>query len=97
MIDEYCRKISEPFTKVERHDFGDFNFIERLTNYSKIDVMCQHGRFARDPLLQMLGQKAKFITILRDPLDQFMSMWNFYSFEDVFGMDLEAWLLANEK
>jgi len=60
--------------------FGDFEFIKDLELDYKLDVVCQHGRFKQRDLEKMVGKRAVFFTILRDPLEQFISMWNFYRY-----------------
>jgi len=75
--------------------YGDHNFIYKLN--ASVDVICQHGRYGKLPLEQMIGQNGSFISILRNPIDQFLSVWSYYSLAKKFGMSLKTFISLNYK
>jgi len=75
---------------LEHFTYGDFEFIKKLDD--QVDILCQHGRYRAKPLHSMLGETAKFITILRDPVEQFLSLWDFYNFSAVAKLSLQQWM-----
>jgi len=78
------------------HTFGDFNFMRKLllpSTKESFDISCVHGRYSREVLLENLGGEATFITIIREPVKQFVSFWIFYKLEKELKMDLNSWIL----
>jgi len=80
---------------IEQFTFGDFEFIKKLDVDYNIDLVCQHGRYSKGDLEEMVGENALFLTILRDPVEQFLSLWYFFGYKNVFEMDLNTWLNNN--
>ena len=59
-------------------------------NYS---VFCLHTIWEHDRVKELIGdhgEEAKYFSIVRDPVDLFISMWDYYDFSTVFKMDLET-------
>ena len=53
-------------------------------------VSCLHGRFHRANLELAVGVGAAYFTVLRDPLDMFVSLWDYYGYEKWLATDLQA-------
>ncbi len=51
-----------------------------LSSRAGYDVAAFHTRWNHTAMRQMLGEEAVFATILRDPVSQFESMYNYYDF-----------------
>ena len=59
-------------------------------NYS---VFCLHTIWDHDRVKEIIGDQggdAKYFSIVRDPVDLFISMWDYYDFSTAFKMDLET-------
>jgi len=68
----------DQFISAERtYDFGVPN-----------DVFCLHGRYHGDELRDIMDGKGVYVTILRDPVDQFVSTWDFFGLERKYNMSL---------
>jgi len=74
------------------YSFGDYHYIKALKTDYGLDVVCQHGRYKRKAIKEMIGENATFFTILRDPIKQFDSMWYFYDMHKRYNATLEQWL-----
>jgi len=82
----------------EDSTFGDFSPIWPISHGGKgVDVVCQHGRFDAEAMESMVGPKAFHLTILRNPISQFLSLWNFYSMREKFRKPLNSWLISDRK
>jgi len=80
-----------------RYTFGDFEYIRKLqTPLNKIfyDISGVHGRYSKEGMASNLGPNAVYITIMRDPIEQFKSFWKFFGLERNFnGLSLDSWIL----
>ena len=59
-------------------------------NYS---VFCLHTMWDHDHVKELIGDQgrgAKYFSIVRDPVDVFISKWDYYGFSKAFKMDLET-------
>ena len=59
-------------------------------NYS---VFCLHTIWEHDRVKELIGDhggEAKYFSIVRDPVDLFISMWDYYDFSTAFKMNLET-------
>ena len=59
-------------------------------NYS---VFCLHTIWEHDRVKALIGDhggEAKYFSIVRDPVELFISMWDYYTFSNSFKMDLET-------
>jgi len=74
----------------EQYAFGDFEFIGGLKG--RVDITCQHGRYSRRHLERIVGSNATFLTILRDPVQQFVSLWHFFGYNRAFRTSLRKWI-----
>jgi len=48
-------------------------------------------------MVENVGEKAVFITILRDPVEQFISFWQFYGLTQLMNNSLNDWILRYGK
>jgi len=78
----------------EHYAYGDFRYAHILQHQPQVDVLCQHGRFHYANMKANVGGDATFVTILRKPIDQFISMWNFYRMNEQFQANLSQWVLS---
>jgi len=75
--------------------YGDFNFIKSFlsTNEDKFDLSVSHGRYDKYALRRLLGENVTLVTILREPISQFLSYWSYFKFsEERFNCSLDLWL-----
>ena len=56
------------------------------------DVFALHTKWDQAEVEKVLGDGAVYVTILRDPVDQFESMYNYLHFEEEFKTDLEGFV-----
>ena len=59
-------------------------------NYS---VFCLHTIWDHDRVKKLIGDnggEGKYFSMVRDPVDLFISMWDYYDFSTAFKMDLET-------
>ena len=54
-------------------------------NYS---ILCLHTRYDREEMDKVMGDKAYFVTMLRDPIQVFESQYSYYKLGEQFGMNL---------
>jgi len=74
--------------------FGDFKPIKKLSAPKfHYNLTCEHGIYSAKGVQDLLGPDAKVVTVLREPLAQFISMWPYYELDRKFHMSLEHWLL----
>jgi len=77
--------------------FGDFNFVKvekPPVGFDHFDISSVHGRLSIRGMFGLLGRNATLITILRNPIDQFVSMWSYYHLERTFkNVSLEDWIM----
>jgi len=58
--------------------FGDFTFIHTLGRET-FDMSITHGRYKRKAIEKLLDSRnVTLITLLRDPVEQFQSMWLYF-------------------
>jgi len=82
----------------EQYSFGDFTYIQaKKIKEESVDVVCQHGRYSREDVESLIGKDGLTVTILRDPIEQFSSMWAFYNYSGKTHMSLETWLTHNHR
>jgi len=56
------------------------------------NILAFHTKWDQGEVERVLGDGAKYITILRDPVDEFESLYNYVHFEKTFHMDLEQFV-----
>ena len=56
------------------------------------NILAFHTKWDQGEVERVLGDGAKYNTILRDPVDEFESLYNFVHFEKTFHMDLEQFV-----
>jgi len=56
------------------------------------NVFAVHTQWDQGEVERVLGPGAKYFTILRDPVDQFESLYNYVHFDKSFNMDLEGFV-----
>ena len=54
-------------------------------NYS---ILCLHTRYDREEMDKVMGDKAYYVTMLRDPIQVFESQYSYYKLGEQFGMNL---------
>ena len=52
------------------------------------DVLALHARYDREKIQAVMGDNAKYVTMLRDPVDLFESAYEYYRMYRKFGMTL---------
>jgi len=62
----------------------------------KYDLFCCHCVWNKAEVESTLGPGAAYITMLRDPIQQFESMWSFFGMANFYNMDLETFALAKK-
>jgi len=70
----------------------DFISSENIFSFGRAvenDVFCMHGRFDRSELGKIMQGKGVYVTIIRDPLSQFVSRWDFYGLSEKHKMTLD--------
>jgi len=70
-------------------------FIYRLNG--KVDILCLHGRYAKEPMESMVGKQGTFLSILRDPVEQFISMWTYFHQNKRMNQTLEEFALLSNR
>jgi hypothetical protein len=79
--------------------FGAFNYMSKVAKpagHNFFDISCFHGRYSKKAMIENLWLKAIYISLLRDPVQQFISNWNFYSLSRHFsGISIDNWLLGS--
>ena len=63
-----------------------------MTNQQGYNVFALHTKWNQKEVERVLGPGAKYITILRDPVDQFESLYNHAHFEKTFHVNLEEFV-----
>ena len=88
----------------------DGNYLGRVSHYSRTmvadtdwqraglqsSIFCLHTRWNKEEVEATIGPGAAYFTILRDPLEQFMSMWVYYDLGGVYGTSLEQFALSDK-
>jgi hypothetical protein len=70
--------------------------VSKPAGHDFFDISCFHGRYSKEAMMENLGPKALYISILRDPVQQFISSWNFYGLSRHFsGISINEWLLGS--
>ncbi|TRY70382.1 hypothetical protein TCAL_08905 [Tigriopus californicus] len=57
---------------------------------------CLHGIWNFDEVNLLMGPGTKYITILRDPIELFISMWDYVNFSKSYKVTLEEYALSNK-
>ena len=52
------------------------------------DVLALHARYDREKIQAVMGDNAKYVTMLRDPVDLFESAYEYYKMYRKYGMTL---------
>jgi len=64
-----------------------FRVTHPLRLYGHPDILCSHSRFNKKPMNWLFPpQTSKYVTILRNPVDNFESVFNFYQLGKAFGI-----------
>lgn len=58
------------------------------------DIFALHTIWEQSEVERTLGENATYITIMRDPVDLFESLWNYANLGNFYKMDLESFALA---
>jgi hypothetical protein len=59
------------------------------------DISAVHGRYSRDAMAANVGHKAVIFSMLRHPVDQFLSFWKFFFMSEKFNnATVDEWLLG---
>ena len=53
-----------------------------------VSILCLHTRFNMEEMDKVMGRDAAYVTMLRDPVSVFESLWHFYGLQGHFGMDI---------
>lgn len=56
------------------------------------NIFAFHTKWDQGEVERVLGDGAKYVTILRDPVDEFESLYNYVHFEKTFHMDVEQFV-----
>lgn len=62
---------------------------EKRRAFSHFNILCHHLRFDADAVREVMPQSTIFISILRDPVSLFRSMYDYYNMSDKLGKSLE--------
>jgi len=60
-----------------------------MTEAQGYNIFALHTKWNQEEVEKVLGDGAKYVTILRDPVDEFESLYNYVHFENIFHMNLE--------
>ena len=64
-----------------------FRITHPLQLYGHPDILCSHSRFNKKPMNWLFPpETSNYVTILRNPVDNFESVYNFYHLGKVFGI-----------
>jgi len=59
------------------------------------DILFHHGRYDREAMeVNLNSKKATFVTILRNPVSQFQSAWNFMKYDENLNVTQRDFLLG---
>jgi len=58
------------------------------------DIFCLHTMWNQDEVNKTLGDGTVYITMLRDPVDVFESLWNYSGMRSFYHMDLEKFAIS---
>jgi len=58
-------------------------------NGKRPNIFCNHARWNEEPMTDLMGKDAIFITILRNPVTQFESTFSYMEFAHLFGIKAE--------
>ena len=64
---------------------------------TEYDIFCMHTMWNGPEVKAALGGKAFFFSMLREPLDLFMSLWSYYGLSNAYKMSLEEYALMEQK
>ena len=65
-----------------------FRITHPLGLYSHPDILCSHPRFSKKPMNWLFPpETSKYATILRNLVDNFETVFNFYHLREVFGIE----------
>jgi len=63
-----------------------------MTEEQGYNIFAMHTKWNQKEVEKVLGDGSKYVTILRDPIDAFESLYNYVHFEKTFKMDLEQFV-----
>lgn len=55
----------------------------------KYNMFLLHTRFSEDAISQVMPEDSVYVTILREPMEQFESLWGFYELEKFYNMPID--------
>ena len=61
----------------------------RYARHTGYNIFALHTKWSQSEVEKVLGPGAKYVTILRDPVDNFESLYNYVHFSDTFHLNLE--------
>ena len=84
------------------------NYLGRYVPYAKVmvantpwdrvgldyDIFCLHTIWNHQEVEDSLGPGATYITIMRDPVELFESLWSYAGLQSYYGVDLETFALS---
>ena len=71
--------------ELNRRNLGETPWDQAGLEY---DIMALHARYNREKIQAVMGDNAKYVTMLRDPVDLFESAYEYYRMYRKFGMTL---------
>jgi len=63
-----------------------------MTEKQGYNIFALHTKWDQGEVERVLGEGAKYVTSLRDPVDEFESLYNYVHFENTFHMDLDEFV-----
>merc|ERR1712227_266010 len=72
----------------------DSDWIQPMTDQEGYNIFALHTKWNQKEVAKLLGESAKYFTILRDPVDNFESLYNYVQFDHIFKMNLEGFVHA---
>ena len=64
---------------------------------TEYDIFCLHTVWNHEEVKAILGGQAFFFTMLRDPLELFISLWNYYRLDNAYNVTLQGYALMDDK
>jgi len=80
--------LNRPFSSSWMRDVPWYDMVQE----QGYNILAFHTKWDQGEVERVLGDGAKYITILRDPVDEFESLYNYVHFEKTFHMDLEQFV-----
>ena len=82
---QHLTQLTEPFSR----DWIKNVPWKPMTDKEGYNIFALHTKWNQKEVEKILGKSAKYITILRDPVDNFESLYNYVHFNDTFRMNLK--------